>query len=146
MNHKNKSRDQLILELDRLYKKNAQLKESINQFKKNEKKLMISEERFRIIFEYAPDAYYLNDLKGTFINGNRVAEFLTGYKREELIGKSFLSLNLLSPDQIPKAAALLAKNALGKSTGPDEFTLNKKNGGKISVEITTYPVSVDKNL
>jgi PAS domain-containing protein len=73
------------------------------------------EEKFKIIFESAPDAYYINDLKGTFIDGNKQAERITGYSKEELIGKSFLKLKLLPKSQIPTAAALLAKNVLGKS-------------------------------
>ena len=106
-------------------------------------KLVDSEERLRILFEYAPDAYYLSDLMGNFVDGNRAAERLTGYSREELIGKSFLKLNLLSLDQIPKAATLLAQNALGKPTGPDEFSLNRKDGSAVFVEIRTYPVKLE---
>jgi PAS domain S-box-containing protein len=100
------------------------------------------EEKFRIIFESAPDAYYINDLKGNFIDGNKQAERITGYNKEELIGKSFLKLNLLPKNQLPKATALLAKNVLGRPTGPDEFTLIRKNGSKIEVEIDTHPVNI----
>ena len=80
-----------------------------------------SEEKFRVLFELAPDAYYLSNLEGTFMAGNRSAEKLLGYKKEELIGKNFLDLNLLSPDQFPKAGELLNKNLEGKATGPDEL-------------------------
>jgi PAS domain S-box-containing protein len=104
--------------------------------------LKASEERLRILFEFAPDAYYLNDLKGNFVDGNRAAEKITGYKRDELIGKSFLKLKLLSRRQIMKAAKLLLKNALGKPTGPDEFILNRKDGTQVSVEIRTFPVKI----
>ncbi|MGB7296521.1 MAG: PAS domain S-box protein [Candidatus Aminicenantales bacterium] len=107
-----------------------------------EERIRNSEELFKIIFEYAPDAYYLSDLKGRFIEGNKIAEELIGYKREELIGKSFLQLNMLSVDQIPKAVSLLAKNAMGKPTGPDELVLRRKDGSKISLEIRTYPVKI----
>jgi len=105
-----------------------------------EEALRESEERLRILFEYAPDGVYLNDLKGTFIDGNRVAQELTGYERSELIGQSFLKL--LSARQIPKAAALLARNALGRPTGPDEFVLRRKDGTRVPVEIRTYPVKI----
>jgi len=44
--------------------------------------------RFRMLFELAPDAIYLDDLNGNFADGNRVAKEITGYKREDLIGKS----------------------------------------------------------
>jgi len=63
-----------------------------------------------------------------------------GYSRDELMGKSFLKLNLLSLDQIPRAAALLVKNAMGRSTGPDEFVLKMKDGSDVTVEIRTHPI------
>jgi len=114
----------------------------ITERKRVETELRSSEERLSLLFQYAPDAYYLSDLKGTFVDGNRAAERLTGYDREELIGKSFLKLNLLSRREIPRAAKLLATNALEKPTGPDEFTLNQKDGTHISVEIRTFPINV----
>jgi PAS domain S-box-containing protein len=104
--------------------------------------LQESEERFKILFELAPEAYYLNDLKGTFIDGNRAAEELTGYQKGELIGKNLLELALLPPRQIPKAAAVLSRNALGQPTGPDEFILNRKDGTQVTVEITASPVKI----
>ncbi len=112
----------------------------VTERKTAEEELRNSEERLKLLFEYAPDAYYLSDLKGHFIDGNKEAEKTLGYKKEELIGKSFLALKILSPGQLPKAAALLAKNALGKSTGPDEFVLLRKDGTKVPVEIRTYPM------
>jgi PAS domain S-box-containing protein/putative nucleotidyltransferase with HDIG domain len=110
---------------------------------KAQEELKSSEERLKLLFEYAPDAYYLNDLKGHFIDGNKEAERTLGYKKEELIGKSFLSLKILSPGQLPKAAALLAKNAMGKSTGPDEFVLHRKDGSQVISEIRTYPIKMN---
>jgi PAS domain S-box-containing protein len=115
----------------------------ITERKRTEEALRKSEERFKLIFEYAPDAYYLNDMKGTFIDGNKAAQITTGYNREELIGGSFLKLNLLSLDQLPKAAKLLVKNARGMATGPDEFILKQKAGDKVHVEISTHPVKFE---
>ena len=112
----------------------------ITEHKQTEEELRESEERLKILFEYAPDAYYLNDSKGNFVDGNKAAEEITGYKREELIGKSFLKLHLLPRSQTPRAAALLVRNALGKATGPDEFILNRKDGSQVPLEIRTFPV------
>jgi len=114
----------------------------ISERKQAEEELKSSEERLKIMFEYAPDAYYLNDRKGTFIDGNIAAEEITGYKKEELIGKSFLKLKLLPTKMIPKAAKLLALNIIGKPTGPNEFVLNRKDGTQVPVEIMTYPVKI----
>jgi len=115
----------------------------ITEARKTQEKLKNSEERLRILFEFAPDAYYLNDLKGNFIDGNKAAEEVTGYSRGELIGKSFLKLKLLPQSQIPKAAKLLVMNAMGKPTGPDEFILNRKDGTQVPVEIRTFPVKIE---
>ncbi|GAH27861.1 unnamed protein product, partial [marine sediment metagenome] len=42
-----------------------------------------SEERLKILFDYAPDAYYISDLKGKFIDGNKAAERLAQVLSEE---------------------------------------------------------------
>jgi len=118
------------------------LRERVLELERLNTELQTSEERFKVIFEHAPDGYYLSDLKGTLTDGNAAAEEITGYKRDELIGKSFLKLKLLPAEQLPRAAALLARNALGKSTGPDEFSLNRKDGSIVPVEIHTHPVRI----
>lgn len=99
-----------------------------------------SEKKFKLLFENAPDAYYINDLKGNIIDGNKKAEEILGYKREELIGKNFLKLNILSKEDLLKATKLLSYNLLGKKTGPDELVLNKKDGTRINIEISTTPI------
>ena len=114
----------------------------ISKRKQAEEDLTRSEERLRILFECAPDAYYLSDKKGTFIDGNKAAVDLLGYRKEELIGRSFLKLKLLTGKELLKASKLLLKNVQGKGTGPDEFILNRKDGSQISAEIRTFPVKI----
>ena len=112
----------------------------ITERKRAEERLQQSEENLRAYLESAPDGIYINDLKGTFLYGNKKAEEIMGYKREELIGKSFLKLKILSARDLAKAGSLLALNIMGKSTGPDEFELVRKDGSPISVEINTTPI------
>lgn len=102
-----------------------------------------SEERFKIIFEYAPDGYYLNDMRANIVDANKAAERLTGYKREEVIGKNLLQLKLLPLKEVPRVSAILVKNTMGLSTGPDEFVLNRKDGTQIVVESMTFPVKIN---
>ena len=90
--------------------------------------------------ENAPDGVYLSDLKGTFLYGNKKAEEIIGYEREEIIGKSFLKLNLLPAKHLAKAGKLLALSAMRRPTGPDEFELIRKDGSRLWVEITTAPI------
>jgi len=99
-----------------------------------------SEELFKSYLENAPDGIYMNDMEGNFLYGNRKCEEIIGYRREELVGKSFLELNILPEHSLNKAAHLLQANIEGKSTGPDEIELISKEGRLIPVEINTNPV------
>ncbi|MCX6568093.1 MAG: PAS domain S-box protein [Candidatus Aminicenantes bacterium] len=101
-----------------------------------------SDNLLQVLFEYAPDAYYLSDTRGKFISGNRAAEALVGYRREELVGKSFVDLDLLPGGQLPKALKLLTLSAIRRPTGPDELTLRRKDGSLVFVEIRTHPVVI----
>lgn len=101
-----------------------------------------SDNLLQVLFEDAPDAYYLSDTKGRFYSGNRAAEALTGYRREELIGKNFTQLDLLPRDQLGKALRLLALSAMRKPTGPDEFILRRKDGSRVFVDIRTHSVKI----
>jgi PAS domain S-box-containing protein/putative nucleotidyltransferase with HDIG domain len=96
-----------------------------------------SEEQLRISMENAPDGVYMNDLEGNFLYGNRKCEEILGYKREELIGKNFLELNILPENSLARAAEILQDNINGKSTGPDELDLIRKDGRLVPVEINT---------
>jgi diguanylate cyclase (GGDEF)-like protein/PAS domain S-box-containing protein len=82
----------------------------------------------------------MSDLEGNFLYGNRKCEEITGYRREELIGKNFLELNILSEKSLHKAVQLLQANIEGNSTGPDEIELISKEGRLIPVEINTSVV------
>jgi len=114
----------------------------ITERKKAEAEIKGSEERLKILFDHAPDAYYLNDLAGNIADGNQAAEKLLGYKKEELIGKNMLKVHLLPIKEVAKAASLFLKNTMGKSTGPDEFNLKRKDGSLVPVEISTHPVKI----
>jgi len=99
-----------------------------------------SEELFKSYLEYAPDAVYMSDVKGNFLYGNRKCEEIIGYRREELLGKNLLELNILPEKSLNKAKQLLKTSIEGKPTGPDEIELIHKDGRLIPVEINTSVV------
>ena len=132
--------------VENLQKKVARLEKTLARYRIKVKKLEDSQRWLKVLFEYAPDPFYLSDLGGRFIDANKATEKITGYKREELIGKSFLKLGLLSPGEAPKAVSLLAKNTLGKPTGPDEFTFKRKDGSRVILEIRTFPVKLKEKI
>ena len=107
---------------------------------KMEQSLRESEELFRTSMERAPDGIYMNDLEGMFLYGNDKAEEIIGYRREELMGRNFLDLNILADESMGKAAELLKANREGRSTGPDELEMVGKDGRRVLIEVSTTVV------
>ena len=99
-----------------------------------------SEERLRTIFEYAPDAYSLNDAEGTIIDSNPAAAALAGASREELVGRNMLTSGIIGPADLDRARAILARGAAGQATGPDEYSLRRMDGRPVDVEVRAFPV------
>ncbi|MCH8161407.1 MAG: EAL domain-containing protein [Chloroflexi bacterium] len=87
-------------------------------------------------------AKFLSDQNGTLLGVNRAAEELSGYSKEELTGKNFAELGLMHRDQVLVANELLARGRRGERTGPDELTLNRRDGTQVSLEITTFPLAI----
>ncbi|MCK5292389.1 MAG: PAS domain S-box protein [Thermoplasmata archaeon] len=111
--------------------------------KQTEDELRRSEERFKIMFDYAPDAFVLTDQEGVFIDGNSASEELLGFTKDDAIGNNLLDLGAIPEDQIERTMENLLKTIEGHSTGPDEVELVSKKGEKVIVETRTYPVRID---
>jgi len=118
----------------------------VTERKETEEKLRESKERLNLIFENAPDGHYLVDREGRFLNGNKICEQLTGYKKEELIGKTFIQTNIISSDYLQKATEMFEKNIQGLPSGPEEFILNCKDGSTVAVEIKNFPIKIKDQL
>lgn len=116
-------------------------KEEINN------RLKQSEERLRIVFEDAPDAYCLYDMKGKIIDANRTSETMTGYSRQDVLGKTLIEMKMLPyEDDIAKAMEMLKKNANGHATGPDELHLVRRDGKVIDIEVTSFPTHIGEQV
>jgi PAS domain S-box-containing protein len=112
----------------------------ITDRKKAEEALVASEVQLRASLENAPDGVYMNDLEGNFLYGNRRCEEISGYKREELIGKNFLEVNLLPNDSLTRAAELFQYIINGESTGSAELELIRKDSRRVPIEIRANSV------
>ena len=113
--------------------------------KQTEKQLEESENNLKTYLQNAPDGVYLCDLNGIFLYGNKKAEGIMGYQKDELIGENFFKLNLLPAKYLEKAGKLLTYSAMGRNTGPDEFELIRKDKSHVWVEINTAPIKQKNN-
>ncbi|MDD3846042.1 MAG: PAS domain S-box protein [Syntrophorhabdaceae bacterium] len=121
--------------------KTEEFERSEKEYLCNGEALRKSEALLKTYLENAPDGIYMTDMEGNFLYGNRKSEEITGYSRDELIGKNFLELNLLSERSLTRAAELFRVSIEGKSTGPDEFELINKEGHLVPVEINTIVIA-----
>jgi two-component system NtrC family sensor kinase len=111
----------------------------ITEQKKAEDALRRSEQKLKHYLDSSPDAIFTMDRKGTLLYGNRAAERITGYNKEELLGQSILDINLLAPEYMEKTSEVLQRLEAGEPTGPDEAEVIRKDGSHIFMEMSTYP-------
>jgi len=108
--------------------------QDINERKKTEIDLSISEERFRILVEQAADGIFQGDPIGNFIGVNTRGTEMTGYSQEELLKMNMG--DLFTDDEkrkTPLRYDLLKKGEVVVS----ERVLSRKDGGKCNVEMHT---------
>jgi len=105
-----------------------------------------SEARFRSLFDFAPDAYFLNDMEGRLVDCNLAAEQILGHRKEELVGKNFIESGILSPDLASSAVDLLKSSARGEAGGPTDLVFVRKDGRALDVEIRTVPIKLKGNV
>jgi len=61
---------------------------NISKRRRIEKALRESEEKYRDLYDNAPDMYHSVDSDGTIIDCNETESKMLGYKKEEIIGKN----------------------------------------------------------
>jgi len=116
----------------RYYEGTAQ---DITDRKKAEEALRESEERYRELFENAKDAIYVQDLMGIYTSVNRAAEKLSGYDRNEVIGKHFEQF--VAPEYLPLVRTNFAKKLVDKEQTAYEIEVIAKDGRRVPVELNS---------
>lgn len=74
----------------RLEHTNEALKREIDERKKTEAALQVSQKRLRQIIDFLPDATFVIDKQGRVVVWNRAIERMTGVKAEDILGKGDL--------------------------------------------------------
>jgi PAS domain S-box-containing protein len=105
--------------------------------RKAEKKQCESEKKFRNLFEKANDGLVFVDLSGRIVDVNQKAAEMTEKRKEDIVGRSFLDLGLVSSKNLPVLVEKLRQQATGKATEKFEFEIEKENGEKRLIEINS---------
>lgn len=120
----------------------------INEFLKKEikerKEAQIKSKKYLLALENASEHVVITDYQGKIIYANKAAEKLTGYNREELVGKTPVPWGNYLEKNLPEIG-LLRKNVweIVKSESPEfkgEVINQRKSGEKYITQLSISPV------
>ena len=143
MKDEDKSKNHLLQELNSIKSQHAELTKKLNEQAERLAELKKSNKSFHFLFEFAPDAYYVMDLQGNFVECNEAAAKLFNCCPKELHGKNFFDLNI-NPSQKAVENGSSSKDAkplLGSE--PQEYILTRIDGTSISLEIHSQKVKIN---
>ena len=116
----------------------AELEARISERKRAEEALRESEERYRELFENARDAIYVHDLEGRYTSINRAAETLSGYTREEILGRNFAEF--VAHEHIGRACDCLLAKLEKEGETTYEVEVIAKDGRRVPVEVSSRAI------
>jgi PAS domain S-box-containing protein len=116
----------------------AELEERIMERKRAEAALRESEERYRELFDNARDAIYVHDLDGNYISINRAAERLSGYTRDEILGRNFAEF--IAGQHIEHVRDCLLSKLARSGETTYEVVVIAKNGRHVPVEVSSRAI------
>jgi len=108
-----------------------------------EEALRANEEKYRLHFENVSDIIFLYDRGFRIISISPSLEKVLGYKPEEVIGKSFAELNILSPEYLEKAFSGAKRVFAGEHLDSTTYEFIARDGTKKYGEINSTPLFVD---
>ncbi len=123
------------------------LKERIKELEKSrvegkqmEEALQGLQAQLQDLYEKAPVAYFSVDIDGNIIRCNQRAEELTGYTKEELVGRQVLELYADTPQGKELAAKVLKRFRADKRTTDEELQMQKEDGTTMWVSLSVNAV------
>jgi PAS domain S-box-containing protein len=126
----------------------CEISRDITARKRSEEALRESEQRFRTLFELAPDAYIITDLEGRFSDINHSGETLLGTTREALLGKSIAELQVqgayIDPSEYKSFLKSYSSARQQNEVLHTEIRIRRQDGQVITVEINATPITLEE--
>lgn len=121
--------DKLKKELEEARLRIEKLEMQGQEWKREKKSLLEKANRYEAIFETAPEGIITSDVLGNITECNNSFLKLTGFEREEIVGRHVSKLPTLRVADIPKYLKLIGDMVKGRSIKqPYEFIWRNKKG------------------
>lgn len=120
-----------------------QLKKRTKELESTQFELLESQEKYKSLFDYHPDAIFSIDRTGKIISSNYSFTTIFGYSLEEL--NTGILTNRISNEYLRQTIFHFKKALHGK---PESFelTIERKTGKKIEIELTFVPITVNNKI
>ncbi|MEE9419116.1 MAG: sigma 54-interacting transcriptional regulator, partial [Desulfatiglandaceae bacterium] len=113
----------------------------ITERKRSEEALWESEERYRDLYENAPNSYFsISAIDGSILGCNSAALRLFGYDRETLMRMKVFDLYAATPDGKSKAKEVFKRFKAGESIRDVELQMKRKQGEPTWISLSVAPL------
>ncbi|MGA2309939.1 MAG: PAS domain S-box protein [Candidatus Bathyarchaeia archaeon] len=112
----------------------------ITELKRAQEESEESRKHFQMLFDLMADPVAVVDGRGKILEVTQKAEEITGFKKEELVGKNLLKVKMFGAKTKAVMIKKLAERMMGMNVQPYEVELLKKNGGKLIYEINAAKI------
>ena len=113
---------------------------------KLEQKLKRSELRYRNLFENSPFGIILLDTNAIIREVNPAVEKMSGYKKEEFIGRSYANLSIVDQEFLPILLERTKKLSMDQPVTPIDVKLYKKDGTPFWVQFLSLTIKIGDEL
>lgn len=103
------------------------------------------QEQYRVVTEALNDAVFTLDAEARFTFGNAAGERLTGYRLDELLGRSFM--DLVAPENLPELTDRFRRAIAGEAIPPHVWAeMIRKDGGRVPIELSMANLVLDGRI
>lgn len=124
-----------------LAKVKQELASEITERKKTERKAKEAKTHFQALFNIMIDPVVIVDKKGRFLEVTDGVEKITGFRKEELLGKNFLRTKIITTKSKSLLIKNLAKRMMGMRVAPYEVEVLTRDGSKLPYEVNAAKIN-----
>jgi len=116
------------------------LYKDITELKRAQEESEESRKHFQMMFDLMADPVAVVDGRGKILEVTQKVQEITGFKKEELVGKNLLKVEMFGAKTKAVMIKSLAKRMMGMNVEPYEVEVLKKDGGKLMYEINAAKI------